>query len=165
MTTVGYGDFIPKSALGRAIAAIACVTGIVLLALVVTLATDFLSLNGVEARAVRLVQGGILRQAEGQSAASLIQHMWRYKRARAQPTHVSSRSIANKLRLLHEIGKHRKRRQPEASIENENNTQARLALLEHPVLSRLAALEEVQARILTRLDQIASLPAQNRRCL
>jgi len=131
---------------------------------VVTLATDFLSLNGVEARAVRLVQGGILRQAEGQSAASLIQHMWRYKRARAQPTHVSSRSIANKLRLLHEIGKHRKRRQL-ASIENENNTQARLALLEHPVLSRLAALEEVQARILTRLDQIASLPAQNRRCL
>ena len=34
MTTVGYGDYVPRSAPGRAIASIACVLGIVLLALV-----------------------------------------------------------------------------------------------------------------------------------
>ena len=67
MTTVGYGDFYPVGNLGRVIASLACVYGIIFLALVVTCITDNLGLNGGEASIINVVREDTLRrhQARG----------------------------------------------------------------------------------------------------
>ena len=55
-STVGYGDISPKDPFGRVIAAVACLWGIILLALVCLVVTDHLSLNSSEARLLRILQ-------------------------------------------------------------------------------------------------------------
>ena len=62
MTTVGYGDFYPVGNLGRVIASLACVYGIIFLALVVTCITDNLGLNGGEASIINVVREDTLRR-------------------------------------------------------------------------------------------------------
>ena len=77
MTTVGYGDFIPTDPLGRTIAAVACIWGIILLALVCLVITDHLSLNASEARLLRLLQDREMGREESVAAATLIQQVVR----------------------------------------------------------------------------------------
>lgn len=77
MTTVGYGDLCPRDPLGQLVASIACVWGIVLLALVCLVVTDHLSLKSSEARLLRMLQQRELDRDESEVAAHLIQEIWR----------------------------------------------------------------------------------------
>uniref|UniRef100_A0A7S2CGU8 Potassium channel domain-containing protein n=1 Tax=Haptolina brevifila TaxID=156173 RepID=A0A7S2CGU8_9EUKA len=79
MTTVGYGDLVPRDPLGRVASSIACIWGIVLLALTCLVVTDHLSLNSSEARLLRSLQERQMGRQEGEAAASLIQEIWRAK--------------------------------------------------------------------------------------
>jgi len=55
MTTVGYGDFYPKSIPGRVIMFVVCILGIVVISLIVFLVTDFLNMNDAEMKVMNIM--------------------------------------------------------------------------------------------------------------
>lgn len=81
MTTVGYSDLAPYDNAGRIVASISCVYGIIFLALVVTVITDNLGLNGQEANIINLVREESLRRNQTQAAAAFIQDIWLQRRS------------------------------------------------------------------------------------
>lgn len=172
MTTVGYGDIYPTGALGRCIAAVACVWGIVLLSLVITVITDHLSLNGGEARVIQLVRDDLLRRDEMRAAAALVQDAWLHRRRRRRHAVDGGGGLAGgglagggggrearvadgqkQLALLHEVLKHRRQRTLFTMEESQNaDLLERVGGLEHELSARLQRLEDTQAQILARLD-------------
>ena len=55
MTTVGYGDYFPKSIPGRVIVFIVCIIGITLVSLIVFLLTGFLEMTEAETKVMNIV--------------------------------------------------------------------------------------------------------------
>ena len=168
-----YGDIYPTGELGRCIAAVACVWGIVLLSLVITVITDHLSLNGGEARVIQLVRDDLLRRDEMRAAAALVQDAWLHKRRRRRhAVHGGSSSGGGggggrevraadgqrQLALLHEVLKHRRQRTLFTMEESQNaDLLERVGSLEHELSARLQRLEDTQAQILRRIDGLHDL--------
>lgn len=52
MTTVGYGDFVPRTTIGRAIDIVLVIWGIIIVSLMVVVLTNALSMDPNESRAL-----------------------------------------------------------------------------------------------------------------
>eukprot|EP00741_Cyanophora_paradoxa_P009459 tig00000144_g9163.t1 len=83
MTTVGYGDIVPKSYLGRAVLSIAILWGLLVFAFLTGLVLERSKLLGSEAAVVSLLTEGNLRRRYREAAALAIQRLWRWRRRRA----------------------------------------------------------------------------------
>ena len=55
MTTVGYGDYFPKSIPGRVMVFCVCIIGTILISLIVFLFTDFLEMTEAETKVMNIV--------------------------------------------------------------------------------------------------------------
>jgi hypothetical protein len=82
MTTVGYGDIFPVSHAGRVVATLACFSGVVLVALLVTAITSIASFEPDERRAFNALNKAAGRSAFHGAAAVMIQSVWAYYRHR-----------------------------------------------------------------------------------
>lgn len=82
MTTVGYGDIYPLSHAGRAVALIACFSGVIIVALLVTAVTNTATFEPEERRAFAGIVKASGRIVHRNAAAEMIQSAWAYYRHR-----------------------------------------------------------------------------------
>jgi len=88
-TSVGYGDIVPTTSMGRTVAAIAAIVGLVCLSLMTASMANILQWSGDEANANVLLKREIARLKRREMAAVIIQNQWR----RRQGTHGGEESF------------------------------------------------------------------------
>lgn len=72
MTTVGYGDYFPKSIPGRVIVFCVCILGTILISLIVFLLTGFLEMTEAETKVMNIVIRMQKREVLKQEAAFVL---------------------------------------------------------------------------------------------
>eukprot|EP00112_Aurelia_sp_Birch-Aquarium-sp1_P006221 Seg1690.9 transcript_id=Seg1690.9/GoldUCD/mRNA.D3Y31 product="Small conductance calcium-activated potassium channel protein 3" protein_id=Seg1690.9/GoldUCD/D3Y31 len=80
MTTVGFGDFVPRSVTARAFIAVIAVIGIFLMALCISLVHESLQLTQQEKRILAYVENTDHYRLVKDTAARAIQYWWKYLR-------------------------------------------------------------------------------------
>ena len=78
MSTVGYGDFFPRTTRGRVVMIFCCMYGVVNLSLVVASVTQFLAMGRREEKAYILVQRIMMRKAIREHAGTIINFCSRF---------------------------------------------------------------------------------------
>jgi hypothetical protein len=76
MTSVGYGDLVPVTYLGRLTSIFSSFLGCIILALLVNVMTDMTTFKARERKAFDLIQRGQYRSKTVNLAATLLQHCW-----------------------------------------------------------------------------------------
>ena len=77
-SSVGYGDIYPENHVGRVVAVIGALFGIVAMALLVAMVTESLKLSKQETRLMRLMERDRLKSRVVNQAARVVQFTWRY---------------------------------------------------------------------------------------
>ena len=99
-TTVGYGDVVPLTIIGRLICILAALIGVVVAAVAVAVLVDKLSLTQRESRLTTLVLRYRYRREFEHAAASVLCCRWRlYKESSRKPRSVSSHLREQQLKL------------------------------------------------------------------
>lgn len=78
MATIGYGDFYPRTTLGRFIMFICCIYGMVVTSLMVTFVSQELQLSSGETRAYTVINRLEIRKTLQQKASSIINKIGKY---------------------------------------------------------------------------------------
>uniref|UniRef100_A0A7S1TRS2 Potassium channel domain-containing protein n=1 Tax=Phaeomonas parva TaxID=124430 RepID=A0A7S1TRS2_9STRA len=82
MSTVGFGDMFPRTAGGRLFAIYACIMGVVMIALFVSVITDKITMTAKETKAYALMKQNELKLKAADTSATLLQTGMRYLIAR-----------------------------------------------------------------------------------
>ncbi|KAK3252237.1 hypothetical protein CYMTET_38455 [Cymbomonas tetramitiformis] len=105
MTTVGYGDMVPNTSLGRALACILCTLGIILIGFVASLLFSALELSPKAKHAFLMLELVQAQDRREDLAATTIQQHWRERHKLSRKHNFSSlqyenKSIQRKIMLL-----------------------------------------------------------------
>lgn len=80
MTTVGYGDFAPRTHIGRAITTLACLWGVFIISLIVVSLTNTTAFTKSQARAHSILTKIVYKEKQKILAAIAIQNFFKYIR-------------------------------------------------------------------------------------
>jgi Ion channel len=77
MTTIGYGDYFPRTLPGRVWSFVLCIWGVFIVSLMVVALSTFTEMNKRHKKALHLIEKMKLREELHDSASSLIGSLWR----------------------------------------------------------------------------------------
>ena len=80
MTTVGYGDYNPKTIPGRTLGFVLCIWGVFLMSMIVIILFQSLELTYEEKQALLIFNKLEAKKPLAKSAANLIKKLWRLKK-------------------------------------------------------------------------------------
>merc|ERR1712188_356412 len=80
MTTVGFGDMVPATPLGRTVAIVTCIIGIVLIAFLISSVSNAMELSSKAKAGLQYLTMVDSRDGQRDTAASVIQSQWRRMR-------------------------------------------------------------------------------------
>jgi hypothetical protein len=99
-TSVGYGDIVPTTSMGRFISAVSALVGLVCMSLLTASMANQLQWSGDEANANVLLKREIARLKRREMAAYIIQAYWRRRRARGKGNNLNLKRLGLILKNL-----------------------------------------------------------------
>jgi hypothetical protein len=93
MTTVGYGDYFPKSHLGRLVGVVACILGMLLVSLIVVSLAIISDFTGEEKKAYSIIKKINADTTAGEKACEVIKYLMRLRMATLLKYKLSERFI------------------------------------------------------------------------
>eukprot|EP00002_Diphylleia_rotans_P018464 TRINITY_DN3576_c0_g1_i1.p1 TRINITY_DN3576_c0_g1~~TRINITY_DN3576_c0_g1_i1.p1 ORF type:complete len:191 (+),score=23.85 TRINITY_DN3576_c0_g1_i1:250-822(+) len=108
IATIGYGDITAKTYCGRTVVIIGSVWGVVTTALLIGIVDQALKLSYSQMRVVNLLASDKWRSELRESAATVVQRIWRLRKMKHKPWHKKQRAITalyswRKLRRKYQI--------------------------------------------------------------
>lgn len=147
MTTVGYGDFAPKSDWGRLVCALASVVGILLSSLMVAVINQALTLKEHQRFATEWSKISTVKDAEREVAARFIQNQWKTRNKDDLSEDELTRREEELVQLTQELRLYRKKTQRARDNLYDSTVPQLLALESH-----VSLLNRKQTLLAEKLD-------------
>eukprot|EP01016_Furgasonia_blochmanni_P032719 TRINITY_DN3374_c0_g2_i2.p1 TRINITY_DN3374_c0_g2~~TRINITY_DN3374_c0_g2_i2.p1 ORF type:complete len:447 (-),score=85.23 TRINITY_DN3374_c0_g2_i2:207-1547(-) len=109
MTTVGYGDYYPRTVLGRAIAFMICIWGVFIVSMMVLTLSNLLNMDNLEAKAFSIIERMSMRRDMKHTASLLLTSLAKYHVVKRRNPQLDQNSRLCRIKDLLDNFKHQAR--------------------------------------------------------